>query len=141
MNSQIVPVPNPRLFSSLRSLVIVDDDAAFVATLESMLAAEGYVVEGFTDPVAALERLRGGPPVDLALVDCVMPRLSGPELIDALAKAAVDVRVLLMTALSDPNFCVAPGRVNVLNKPFQVDDLLAQIDAEIRQAGAREKVS
>jgi DNA-binding response OmpR family regulator len=96
-----------------------------------MLSTVGYRVEGYTDPTAGLARLRQDPPPDLAIVDCIMPRLTGTELRDALADAGVDVPLLLMTAL-DPSFCVHPGdEVAILNKPFSLDDLLLEIELRV----------
>src|SRR5262249_21729753 len=109
-------------------VVVVDDDPSLVETLGTMLAAEGYRVEGFTDP----DRLQAGAPPDLAIADCIMPGLTGAELRDALAKAGVEVPVLLMTALSDPGFCVHLGDAVVLNKPFSIDDLLLEMEAHLR---------
>jgi two-component system OmpR family response regulator len=129
--------PNPRetpefLSSPPVTVVVVDDDPILVALLEEMLAAVGYAVEGFTDPAAALVRLRRGPVPDLAIVDCIMPGLSGAELCAALAADGVGVPVLLMTALADPSFAVHPEWASVLNKPFLEEDLLAEIEAQIR---------
>lgn len=115
-------------------IVVVDDDPSLVESLLAVLRAEGYRAEGFTDPHTALARLRRGPRAALVLADCVMPRMSGGELLDALTASGVDTPVLLMTALSDPNFCVRPGRATILSKPFSIDDLLAEIEAHVRPA-------
>jgi two-component system response regulator MprA len=120
------------------AVVVVDDDPSLVETLETKLVAEGYRVEGFTDPAEALERLRAGAPPDLVIADCIMPGLTGTELRDALAAAGVEVPVLLMTALSDPGFCVHLGDAVVLNKPFSIDDLLLEMEAHLRpRSGTR----
>jgi CheY-like chemotaxis protein len=115
------------------TIVVVDDDPSLVEVLEDLLAAEGYSVEGFTDPTLALARLRdrNAPLPDLAIVDCIMPQLTGTELRAALADAGVEVPVLLMTALSDPSFCVHPGE-SVLNKPFLLEDLVLEMEARLR---------
>jgi DNA-binding response OmpR family regulator len=114
------------------SVVVVDDDPCFLETLERLLEAAGLAAEGFTDPVEALARLRRGPAPDLILLDCIMPGLTGVELLEALAAAGVTAPVVMMTALSDPSFCVHLEQVSVLNKPFQIDDLLAEVDAVLR---------
>jgi DNA-binding response OmpR family regulator len=116
----------------LATVVVVDDDPSFVETLESLLAAAGLAAEGFTDPLEALARLRRGPPPDLILLDCIMPGITGVELLERLAAAGVTAPVVMMTALSDPSFCVHLEEVSVLNKPFQLDDLLAEVDAVLR---------
>lgn len=113
------------------TIVVVDDDPSLVEVLEDLLASEGYSVEGFTDPTMALERLRNGPPPDLAIFDCIMPQLTGTELRAALADAGIEVPVLLMTALSDPSFCVDPGE-SVINKPFLLEDLVLEMEARLR---------
>jgi two-component system response regulator MprA len=114
--------------------MVVDDDPSLVATLNHLLTEEGYAVEAFTDPLAALARLRqarNGQVPDVVLSDCIMPGLTGGELVVALREAGIDVPVVLMTALSDPSFCVHPGEIRVINKPFDLDDLLAEIDARV----------
>jgi two-component system response regulator MprA len=116
---------------SAATVVIVDDDPSLVETLEDLLTAEGYQVEGFTDPAAALARLRFGPAPDLAIVDCIMPELSGAELCAALVDAGVEVPVLMMTALADPSFCVHREDVAVLHKPFLLEDLVVEMEARL----------
>lgn len=128
---QIQNTTSAETTSSSPTVIIVDDDPHLVEALLSMLREEGYGAEGFTDPAFALERIRSGPPASLILADCVMPRMSGGELLDALAQEGIATPVVLMTALSDPNFCVTPGRATVLSKPFQLEDLLAEIDAQL----------
>jgi DNA-binding response OmpR family regulator len=117
-------------------IVVVDDDPNLVEVLEDLLASEGYAVEGFTDPTAALARLRRSPAPDLALIDCIMPVLTGGELCEALADAGVEVPVLMMTALADPSFAVHPEAASVLNKPFLLEDLVAEIEAQLRPRSA-----
>ncbi|KYF51168.1 two-component response regulator, partial [Sorangium cellulosum] len=92
-----------------RRIVIVDDDDAIVETLEEVLLAEGYDVEGYTDPLEALERLRSQAPPDALILDCVMPFMDGPRLMEALAAEGMRLPVVLVTALSDPGFCIDPN--------------------------------
>ena len=129
------PLPLPAA-----TVVVVDDDPSVVETLQDLLATEGYRVEGFTDPTAALARLRHGPAPDLAIIDCIMPTLTGAELCAALADAGVEVPVLMMTALADPSFCVHREDVVVLHKPFLLEDLVVEMEARLhpRPASARE---
>jgi CheY-like chemotaxis protein len=122
------------------NVIVVDDDPDIVASLAALLGEQGFAVEGFTDPGCALDRLRRGPAPDLVLSDCLMPQLTGTELVEALALAGLDTPVVLMTALADPGFFVDTGRVRVLGKPFAIEDLLAEIDAATRPASARRSV-
>jgi two-component system response regulator MprA len=134
--SERFPVSKP-------TVVVVDDDPDLLELVEGHLRAHGYAVEGFTDPVDALARLRGRPAADVAVVDCIMPHLTGAELCAALTEAGVEVPVVLMTALADPSFCVHLDRARVLSKPFLMEDLVLEIEAQLgprsrtRGAGAR----
>lgn len=114
-----------------RRIVIVDDDDAIVETLEEVLLAEGYDVEGYTDPREALERLRSQAPPDVIVLDCVMPFLDGPRLMETLAAEGRAVPVVLVTALSDPGFCIDPNHpdaTRIINKPFDLEQLLETLD-------------
>lgn len=124
-NSDISLFPPP-------TVVVVDDDPGIVELVLSHLGALGYAVEGFTDPADALVRLRRAPTPDIAVVDCIMPRLTGAEICAALAEAGIDVPVVLMTALADPSFAVHLERASVLTKPFLLDDLVVEIEARLR---------
>ncbi|APR77104.1 Two-component response regulator [Minicystis rosea] len=123
----ISPSPRPAA-----NVVIIDDDPDIVDSLAALLGDQGILVEGFTDPTTALDRLRQSPAPDLVLCDFIMPRLTGSELADALTAAGVDAPVVLMTGLADPEFAVDTGRMRVLSKPFVLEDLLAEIDAATR---------
>jgi DNA-binding response OmpR family regulator len=114
------------------SIVLVDDDPSLVETLEDLLSAEGYRVEGFSDPAAALARLRRGDRPDLLILDCIMPGLTGTELLAALKESGIEIPALLMTALADPSFCVHPGDAEVIHKPFVLEDLLLEMEALLR---------
>ncbi|WP_438015180.1 response regulator [Sorangium sp. So ce315] len=114
-----------------RRIVIVDDDDAIVETLEEVLLAEGYDVEGYTDPLEALERLRSQALPDALILDCVMPFMDGPHLMETLAAEGTTLPVVLVTALSDPGFCIDPNHpdaTRIINKPFDLEQLLETLD-------------
>lgn len=138
---QPLPSSSPAHINPLGTVVVVDDDPEIVSTLSDLLRAEGFTVSGFTDPTVALAELRAGPAPDLVLTDVIMPDLSGAELADALTQAGVTSPVVLMTALADPEFCVDTARRRVLNKPFFVDDLLAEIDEATRATSGVRRIA
>jgi DNA-binding response OmpR family regulator len=116
-----------------RSIVVVDDDPNVVELLRNILEKEGYAVEGFTDPSLALTKVGAEAP-DLILLDCIMPGIDGRDFMRALELAGIETPIVLLTALSDPNFCVDASRVVVINKPFDVDNLLAEVARSISRA-------
>jgi two-component system response regulator MprA len=120
-----------------RVIFVIDDDEAIVETLRDVLLAEGYVVEGYVDPIQALERLRAGARADAVVLDCVMPAMDGRRFMEVLAEEGRSVPIVLVTALCDPGFCVDPRHplaAAVINKPFDLDRLLETL-AEAAAAG------
>ncbi|WP_437674885.1 response regulator [Sorangium sp. So ce131] len=111
---------------SRAEIFVVDDDAAVVDSLMDLLSDEGYRVQGFTRPLEALDRLACGARPRAVLLDYVMPEMTGDEFLSALASAGVDVPVLLLSGVNEPN--IRGAVAGVLAKPFDVDRLLVVLD-------------
>ena len=113
-----------------RSILVVDDDDDVRNMLCAVLSAEGYPVIGAADGVEALNQMRLDPPA-LAVVDMMMPRMDGDQLIRAMGQDAALVRVPIAimsgqtTPTSMPDY---PPRVSArLIKPFELDELLTLV--------------
>jgi CheY-like chemotaxis protein len=113
-----------------RSILVVDDDDDVRNMLCAVLSAEGYPVVGAADGVEALSRMRRNPPA-LAVVDMMMPRMDGGELIRAMSQDAALVRVpvAIMSGQTTPVTTAAGvARVSAtLIKPFELDELLTVV--------------
>jgi len=113
-----------------RPIMVVDDDDDVRNMLCAVLAAEGYPVVGAADGVEALTRMRHDPPA-LAVVDMMMPRMDGEELIRAMAQDAALVRVpvAIMSGQTTPSTvsAVLPRVSARLVKPFELDELLTLV--------------
>jgi CheY-like chemotaxis protein len=84
----------------MQTILIVDDDPAFVAETERMLADAGYQVLQAPDGTRAvrlLEQMRGK--IDLAIVDLALPDINGFELIGALARRPNSVKIIATTSI------------------------------------------
>ena len=77
-------------------ILIVDDDAATLASLSRAFALEGYTALTASSAARALERLEDEP-VDAILSDVVMPEMDGLELLARLRERAPEVPVILMS--------------------------------------------
>src|SRR5687767_13576820 len=77
-------------------ILVVDDDPPVVDTLCWLIEALGHEAVGVTDGISALERFRRGR-YDLVVVDLVMPRLNGLELIRRLRAINRDTRLVALT--------------------------------------------
>jgi two-component system chemotaxis response regulator CheY len=112
-------------------ILIVDDSALSRRTLRAMLEGAGYMVEEASDGAQALERYFLNPH-DLVLLDIVMERLSGLEVLAKFRELNPNVRVLMATAdiqSSTRDQVREAGAVGIINKPFTKDRLLASVTA------------
>jgi len=130
-----------------RPILVVDDDDDVRNMLCAVLSAEGYPVMSAADGVEALHRMRRDPPA-LAVIDMMMPRMSGEQLLQVMAQDASLVRipVAIMSGQTTPTSTSGPiPLVSArLIKPFELDELLTLVHRFVeppeRQDGARQKV-
>jgi DNA-binding response OmpR family regulator len=117
------------------NLLVVEDDRRVADFLARALRAEGYLVTGARSGPEALE-LGRSQPFDLILLDLMLPGLSGLEVCQELRARRVLTPILVLTALDateDKIKGLRLGADDYLTKPFDVDELLARIEALIRR--------
>jgi two-component system OmpR family response regulator len=117
-------------------LLVVEDDDEMRALMERGLAAEGYRVTAVENGVEALIAL-GEQAYDIAVVDVMMPGMSGFELARRVREREDPVRILLVTArdaVDDRVFGLDAGADDYLTKPFA----FAELTARLRALGRRE---
>jgi len=123
-------------------ILIVDDEPAMVRGLEDNLRFEGYETLAAANGQDGLAlALREGP--DLILLDIMMPRMSGWEVLRALRQKGVDVPVIMLTARGeemDRVLGLELGADDYVTKPFSLRELLARVRAVLRRPGPRQKV-
>src|SRR5579875_2583884 len=107
-------------------ILIVDDDADIRETLRMFLEDEHYEVLEAADGVEALERAQESAEALVILLDFMMPRLDG---IDVLRRAAQDPRLarhayIIMTALHRP----PPADMPLLNQRLRIVHLAKPFD-------------
>jgi two-component system response regulator MprA len=116
-------------------ILAVEDDAPLAATLERVLATEGYDVEIAGDGSDALRRARQRP-FDLVVLDVMLPGLDGIAVCRRL-RASGSTPILLLTALGGTEERVRgldSGADDYLVKPFAFEELLARVRALLRRA-------
>jgi DNA-binding response OmpR family regulator len=109
-------------------VLVVDDEPMLRDTLGQTLSAEGYVVDLAVDGETALERIRAARP-DAILLDLMMPGMNGRQFLQALRDddAYKNVPVMIMTAVHGLELSATLGASEVVEKPFNVDDLLNKV--------------
>ncbi|WP_243364241.1 response regulator [Fundidesulfovibrio terrae] len=111
------------------SVFIVEDNPVWCDGLRSFFESTGdFLPTAFTDPNEAWNAMLLSPP-DLALIDIIMPGLSGHELAELMHDNAIPTKVIFLTAILTQEESKARGyRVGnqtVIGKPFKLDDLLS----------------
>jgi DNA-binding response OmpR family regulator len=116
-------------------LLVVEDEVRLAAALRRGLAAEGFVVETAADGVTGLEMARHGD-FDAVVLDIMLPRLSGYDVVRTLRKEDNWVPVLILSA-KDGEYDEADGldcgADDYLTKPFSYVVLLARLRALLRR--------
>jgi DNA-binding response OmpR family regulator len=118
------------------TVLLVDDDAALLEVTSIVLASEGYRVLTAEDGVEAL-RILGREELDLVVLDIMLPRMSGFEVLKKMREHS-DVPVVLLTAKSqsvDKVVGLELGADDYITKPFDTKELLARIKAILRRFG------
>jgi CheY-like chemotaxis protein len=120
--------------SAGRSVVlVVDDDFDIREALSDVLASEGYSVVTAADGGEALDRLRDGIRPDVMLLDLMMPRVSGVEVIDALRKDESLRQIPVVVCSANRGYGPDDlGVHDVLRKPVSVEELLDAVARAIR---------
>jgi len=112
-------------------ILLVEDDDAIRESLAECLTMEGLTVEVASDGMAALAFLDGGRHPRLLLVDLLMPRMGGAELMARLQAhpGRRALKVVLMTAATLE--AQLPKADAVLTKPFELDTLLEVVRRQL----------
>ncbi len=116
-------------------VLVADDDAATRELIASTLRASGYEVETAPDGQAAVERVaRGG--IDVALLDTVMPRMSGIDACRTIRGLGSDfVPVALVFTKTDPQSRIEALKIGAdgyVCKPFEQTELLVCVGSALR---------
>jgi two-component system response regulator PhoP len=117
-------------------ILIVEDEPALREQLASQLQAKGYSVDTAADGETGLFLGREYP-MDLAIIDLGLPKLSGIELIRKLRELGRNFPVLILTARDawqDKVEGLESGADDYLTKPFHHAELLARVNALVRRA-------
>ncbi len=118
-------------------ILVADDDPTLRSELAELLRGDGHEVEVASDGGQALERLESEP-FELALLDLVMPRATGLEILHRLKVVRPDTAVVMITGHGSVDVAVEAmkgGAVDFVVKPFEIESLqrvLASIADEKR---------
>ena len=118
-----------------KKIAVIDDSRTFVELMQSILQREGYEVLPIIGSAGAYERVKKEHP-DLVILDIMMPGQSGWEVLDQiqLDPATAHVPIIISTAVKSTASRLRGQRLELLRKPFDIDVLLAKVEAAIGKA-------
>jgi DNA-binding response OmpR family regulator len=110
----------------LKRILIADDDPPLRGLLRLVAARAGFEVDTAANGAEALEKLKSNK-YSVAVIDLMMPWMSGYELIENMATMQSRPPVVVVTALTDARLAKLDSQVvsSVMRKPFDVDMLSA----------------
>jgi DNA-binding response OmpR family regulator len=116
-------------------ILLVEDEIKLARFIELELESEGYRVSVAHNGMSGLSLARESEP-DLAILDWMMPGLTGVELCRRLRSTGIKIPVILLTAKDEVGDRVTgldAGADDYLVKPFSIEELLARIRAHLRR--------
>ena len=122
-----------------RTVHVVDDDPAFLRSMEALLEAAGFAIRAYDSGPAVLEarpQLSGG----CMILDVQMPGMNGLELQSRLSELGIRLPMIVMTGQGDIATAVRAmkaGAVDFIEKPFEDDLLLTTIETALATAAGQ----
>src|SRR5262252_5952112 len=123
-------------------VLIVDDEQSNRTILEQELIYRGYVVETAGDGAGALQKAETSRP-DLIILDDMMPRLSGLEVLKELRRRDDDTPVIIITAYGTVDRAVEAmkeGAYDFITRPFEPDHLALVVQKSLERQRLKREV-
>lgn len=127
---------NDAVASQKIRVLVIEDEPGLVMTLTDRLEAEGYQVTSVMDGQGGFETAKTQP-FDIILLDVMLPRKSGFDVCQDLRSAGLQNPILMLTARGqtvDKVTGLKLGADDYLCKPFDMEELLARMEAIIRRS-------
>ena len=115
-------------------ILLVEDDREISEMLIDFLQMEGFEVHGSFDGEQAVKTFFGGS-YDLVILDLMLPKISGLEVMKQIRKESV-VPIIILSAKdteSDKIFGLGLGADDYITKPFSLTEVLARVKANLRR--------
>ena len=117
-------------------ILLVDDEAAITANLAPFLERAGFTIGVAGDGTQALAQISRARP-DLIILDVLMPKMDGRQLLRQLRQAGDWTPIILLTQVGESferAMALEEGADDYINKPFDPRELVARIRSVLRRA-------
>ena len=118
-------------------ILIVDDDRAICEYMQTLLERDGYAVKTMSDPTTIEDEVKNGG-YHLIILDLMMPKLDGLEVLKRIRKVDNDIAVVIFTGYPNLESAVASMKldaVDYIKKPFNVDEFREVLARVMRKKG------
>jgi DNA-binding response OmpR family regulator len=118
-------------------ILVIDDDKAICEYVTTILEKDGMSVTSLTNPLEAEEEVRNGS-YHMIILDLMMPKMDGIEVLRQIRKLDSDVAVVMFTGYPNLESAVATMKldaVDYITKPFQVEELRAVVERVMIKKG------
>jgi len=127
-------------------VLVAEDDSVNHELLTRLVAEWGHTVVSVPDGAQAWDHLRREGAPTVALLDWLMPKMTGPEVIRNVRALPLPIRpyLLLLTSRDDPQDVVAglrSGASDYIVKPFNVDELHARLEIGVQNVTLQKQVA
>ncbi len=118
-------------------ILVVEDEIRLANALKKILEQQGYFVDCVDDGASAIDYCKAVS-YNLIILDVMLPKLNGFEVIRLLRKDGLNTPVLMLTArtaVDDKVLALNSGADDYMTKPFDTAELLARVGALTRRRG------
>lgn len=126
-----------------RKILVIDDEQGVIDSLKVYLGKEGYIVEGETDPLLGIEKVRNNY-YDILILDYIMMPINGDKVIEEIRKFNKEIYIIVLTGHKS----VAPPietirRLNIqgyLEKTNKFEQILLMVESSVKSIKQLEEI-
>lgn len=118
-------------------ILVVDDDQAICDYVTTILEKDGFAVDALQNPLKVEEAVRQND-YHLVILDLMMPKMDGIEVLKVIRKIDDDLAVVMFTGFPNLDSAVASMKleaVDYIKKPFQVEELREVVSRVMKKKG------
>lgn len=115
-------------------ILIVEDEKKLADVIASRLKKEKYIVDISCDGEEGLDNALSNI-YDLIILDVMLPRVNGFEILNELRKSEINSKVIMLTAktlIEDKLNGFDKGANDYITKPFHIEELVARVNVQLR---------